>query len=135
MVQYEVAKRIIADEKAPGKEYGMLSILVNYWCNAEFICKVPAGSFYPPPKVDSAIIKLTAREEPLVKLDNPTLFRKITRAAFGTRRKTLKNALVNNGFDTRKVNYALEKADIDPKRRGETLSLVDFKNLTELLDL
>lgn len=133
MVQYEVAKRIIADEKSHSKEYGLLSILVNYWCRTEFICKVPAKSFYPAPKVDSAIVKLTAREEPAVKIENPALFRKVTQAAFGMRRKTLKNALVNNGFEAEKVVFAMEKAGIGLKQRGETLSIKEFSNLCSFL--
>lgn len=131
MVQYEVAKRLVADEKSGSKEYGLLSILVNYWCETELIQKVPASCFYPPPKVDSAIVRLKLRKEPAIKLDNPTLFRHITQAAFGMRRKTIKNALVKHGFDADKVNLALEKANINPIRRGETLSMADFALLCE----
>ncbi len=131
MVQLEVARRVIADEKSPSKEYGLLSIMVNYWCETEFICKVPASSFFPAPKVDSAIIKLNIRQKPAIKLHNPGLFREITRAAFGMRRKTIKNALVNKGFEKDKVVFALENAGIDPKQRGETLSIEDFKKLSD----
>jgi len=132
MVQYEVAKRIIATEKSPSKEYGLLSILVNYRCLTELICKVPAKSFYPAPKVDSALLKLTLRQEPLVNISNPKLFRKITQAAFGTRRKTIKNALLNKGFNEKTILYTFEKAGIDPKIRGERLSINNFNNLTEI---
>jgi len=133
MVQYEVAKRLVADEKSSAKEYGLLSILVNYWCETEFICKVPAESFYPAPKVDSALVRLKIRTEPLIKLDNPAMFRQITQAAFGKRRKTIKNALVMSGFEPEKVATALEKADIDPNRRGETLSIKDYNNICYFL--
>lgn len=131
MVQYEVAKRLTANEKSPAKEYGLLSLLVNYWCETKFICKVPANSFYPPPKVDSAVVKLKLRTTPPIKPQNPTLFRQITQAAFGMRRKTIKNALVMKGFDAEKVNSALEKLNISPSRRGETLSLQEFSDLSD----
>lgn len=133
MVQYEVAKRLVANEKSPSKEYGLLSILVNYWCETELICKVPANSFYPAPKVDSAVIKLKVRKEPAVNLKNPALFRQVTQAAFGMRRKTIKNALTMKGFDAEKVNFALEKLNIAPARRGETLSLMEFSELSDYL--
>lgn len=130
MVQYEVAKRLVANEQSPAKEYGLLSILVNYWCKSEFICKVPADSFYPVPKVDSAIVKLSVLKQPSVKLHTPAVFKKIIQAAFGMRRKTIKNALVKNSFDANKVDFALEKAVINPQKRGETLSIEDFNRLT-----
>ena len=134
MVQYEVAKRLVADEKSFSKEYGLISILVNYWCNTEFICKIPANSFYPVPKVDSALVKLTVREKSPVKIKNPSLFRKVTQAAFGTRRKTIKNALINKGFEVCKVVEALKYSNIDPNKRGEKLSMTDFKNLSDSLE-
>lgn len=130
MVQYEVAKRIVADEKSPSKDYGLLSILVNYWAETEFICKVPAKSFYPAPKVDSALIKLKIRQKPLVEVENTKLFRKIIKAAFGTRRKTLKNALMQSGFPAEIILKALEKTNINPDRRGETLSMEEYRILT-----
>lgn len=133
MVQYEVAKRIIANENSPAKEYGLLSILVNYWCETEFICKVKAGSFYPAPKVDSALVRLVVRREPAVKTDNPALFKKITKAAFGTRRKNIKNALISGGFEQEKVACALQKLGIDPNTRGEKLSMADYARLADVL--
>ncbi len=135
MVQYEVAKRIVADATSSAKEYGLLSILVNYWCETEFICKVTADSFYPPPKVDSALVRLKVRKEPLIKLENPTLFRQVTQAAFGKRRKTIKNALVMGGFNAESVTSALEKADIEPNRRGETLSIEDYESVSVGLNI
>lgn len=133
MVQYEVAKRIVANENSPAKEYGLLSILVNYWCETEFICKVKAGSFYPAPKVDSALVRLVIRKEPTIKTDNPALFKKITKAAFGTRRKNIKNALTSGGFEQEKVSYALQKLGIDPNTRGEKLSMADYARLADIL--
>jgi len=134
MVQYEVAKRIVANEKSPSKDYGLLSILANYRAETEFICKVPSKSFYPAPKVDSAIIKLKIRPKPLVGVENLKLFRRIIKAAFGTRRKTLKNALLQGGFSQEVILKASAKAEIDLNRRGETLSMQEYKVLTESID-
>ena len=134
MVQYEVAKRIVASEKSPSKEYGLLSILANYWSEPELVLKVLASSFYPVPKVDSALLKLKVRQEPAIDLDNPKLFRRIIQASFNMRRKTIKNALTKGGFDSQTVQQSLEKAHINPVRRGETLSLNEYKALTEEID-
>lgn len=134
MVQYEVGKRIVANEKSPSKEYGLLSILVNFWAEAEFICKVPAKSFYPAPKVDSALIKLKIRQNPAVEVENVKLFRRIIKAAFATRRKTLKNALLQGGFSFEIISKAFEKTGINPDRRGETLSMQEYKILTDVFD-
>lgn len=133
IVQWEVAKRLTADEKSKNKEYGLLSILSNYWTEPELICKVPASSFFPVPKVDSALLKLKIRKEPALKLNNPKLFRRITQASFNTRRKTIKNSLTMAGFDQNTVINALSKAKINPERRGETLSMEEFKELTEFI--
>jgi len=134
MVQYEVARRITASEKSASKEYGLLSILVNYWAETEFLCKVPAKSFFPAPKVDSALIKLKIRQKPLIELDNPKLFRRIIKAAFNMRRKNIKNALSKGGFDQIAVSKALEKVNIDSNRRAETISMDEYKNLTEIFN-
>ena len=133
MVQYEVAKRIVANEKSPSKDYGLLSILANYRAESEFICKVPSKSFYPAPKVDSALIKLKIRQKPLVEVENPKLFRKIIKAAFGTRRKTLKNALLQGGFSGEVLSKAFEESGINSDRRGETLSMQEYKILTQAI--
>ncbi|MFH0702839.1 MAG: 16S rRNA (adenine(1518)-N(6)/adenine(1519)-N(6))-dimethyltransferase RsmA [bacterium] len=135
MVQYEVAKRIIANEKSPSKEYGLLSILLNYWTIPELIMKVNKSSFYPAPKVDSAILKLKIRQKPAIELENPNFFRKIIQASFGMRRKNIKNALTQAGFDQKIVFEALTKANINPNRRGETLSIDEFKELTSAFDI
>ena len=135
MVQYEVAKRIIANEKSPSKDYGLLSILANYRAETEFICKVPSKSFYPAPKVDSALIKLKIRKKPLVEVENPKLFRQIIKAAFSTRRKTLKNALLQGGFSSEVLLKAFNKTGINPNRRGETLSMQEYKILTQAIEI
>lgn len=126
MVQYEVAKRIVATPDSPNKEYGLLSILSNFWAVPELIKKVPAKSFYPAPKVDSAIVKMTIRKEPLVQLENPQLFKKIIKAAFAQRRKTLINALSQVGFDKLKILSILNKMQLKEDIRGEKLSIFQF---------
>lgn len=133
IVQWEVAKRLTADEKSKNKEYGLLSILSNYWTEPELICKVPANSFFPIPKVDSALLKLKIRKEPALKLDNPKLFRRITQASFNTRRKTIKNSLIMAGFKQNAIINALKNSNINPERRGETLSMKEFKELSDFM--
>jgi len=133
-VQYEVAKRITADEKSPSKEYGLLSILLNYKAQTSFIGKIPAKSFYPSPKVDSAVVKLILREKPLTQINNIKLFKRIIKASFAGRRKTLKNTLINAGINSETVSKAMDNLNISPLIRGEKLSIEDFNNLTEAID-
>ena len=133
-VQYEVAKRLIANEKSPSKEYGLISILTRFWSEPEFVCKVPAKCFYPVPKVDSAVIKLKVREGPLLSIQNLKLFRRITKTAFNTRRKNIKNSLIKGGFETKLVAQALNKVYIDRNRRAETISIKEYGDLTLVID-
>ncbi len=134
MVQYEVAKRIVADQNAKNKEYGTLSILCNYWAETQLIKKVPSKCFYPAPKVDSALVRLKVRKEPLVQPNNPTIFRKTVKAAFGVRRKNLRNSLSMGGFNKIAVTKALDSIKMDSIRRGETLSIQEFKLLSDALE-
>ncbi len=133
MVQYEVAKRIIANESSPSKEFGPLSILAQFWAEAEFIKKVSARSFFPAPKVDSAIVKLTVREQPLLKLNNYSFFRKVVKGCFQTRRKNIKNSLMNAGFDRNSVEKTLSQLNLDENIRGESLSISKMGELSEIL--
>ncbi|MCD7879681.1 MAG: 16S rRNA (adenine(1518)-N(6)/adenine(1519)-N(6))-dimethyltransferase RsmA [Candidatus Gastranaerophilales bacterium] len=133
MVQYEVAKRLIANEKSPSKEYGLLSILAQFWSNPEIIKKVPSRSFFPSPKVDSAIVKLTVQKEPLLKLDNYSFFRKVLKGCFATRRKNIKNSLINAGFAKNAVEKTLSDLKIDENLRGEVLSIYKIGELAEKL--
>ena len=133
MVQYEVAKRLIANEKSPSKEFGLLSILAQFWADVEFIKKVPAHSFFPAPKVDSAIIKLSIKKEPLLKLSNYEFFRKVIKACFATRRKNIKNSLINAGFAKHAVEQTLKDLDIAENIRGESLSIAQMGILSEKL--
>lgn len=128
MIQKEVAERISA---APDtKEYGALSILVQYYCDTEIIRKVSPSSFIPQPKVESIVIKLHRLSEPRVMVQDEKLYFTISRDAFNMRRKTLWNALKPLKLEKEKLEQGFANAGIDPKRRGETLSLQEFANLT-----
>ena len=133
MVQYEVAKRLAANEESPSKEYGLLSILAQFWAKVEFIQKVGSRSFFPSPKVDSAIVKLSVKKEPLLELSNYSFFKKVVKACFATRRKNIKNSLVNAGFAKNAAEKTLADLNIDENIRGEALSIVKIGNLSEEL--
>lgn len=129
MVQKEVAERMAA---APGgKEYGALSIAVQYYCEPEYVCTVPPGSFIPAPNVESAVIRLKRRSKPPVEVASEERFFRIVHAAFAQRRKTLHNNLTAFFGKDRKAELAevLSAAGIAPERRGETLSLAEFARL------
>ncbi|MDE7416576.1 MAG: 16S rRNA (adenine(1518)-N(6)/adenine(1519)-N(6))-dimethyltransferase RsmA, partial [Lachnospiraceae bacterium] len=134
MVQREVAERM---QVGPGtKEYGALSLAVQYYAKPKIMLTVPAGCFMPRPNVDSAVIKLTCHDTQPVTVSNEKLMFDIIRAAFNQRRKTLINGLGNAaGLNVKKeqVSSALEKMGLSPTIRGEALTLGEFAVLTELL--
>jgi 16S rRNA (adenine1518-N6/adenine1519-N6)-dimethyltransferase len=136
MLQKEVADRISA--KPSTKEYGSLSIAVQYYTDAKTVMTVPKTVFVPQPNVDSAIIRLLVRDNPIVKLENESFFFKIVRASFAQRRKTLLNNLVHflpNGKELKPViEETLSEVNIDGKRRGESLSIEEFAKLSDALD-
>lgn len=134
MVQKEVAERMQA---APGgKEYGALSLAVQYYAAAEILTNVPPNCFIPRPNVGSAVIHLTRHKEcPVTVKDSAWMFR-IIRAAFAQRRKTLVNALKNDaslGLSREKAEAAIAACGLEPAVRGERLSLADFAKLSDLL--
>ncbi len=129
MVQEEVARRIVATEKSPSKQYGLLTILSQFWADCEIIRFVGRKSFYPAPKVNSALVFLKVRKEPLLKLDDYSFFRRVIKSAFSQRRKTLKNCLVGAGFDKEKVAKAIADLGLDENIRGEKLSIQEFGKL------
>ena len=133
MVQEEVARRIVATEKSSAKQYGLLTILSQFWADCEIIRTVGRKSFYPTPKVNSALVSLKVRKEPLLKLTDFSHFRKTIKAAFSQRRKTLKNCLLNNGFEKGKIEKALKELNLDENIRGEKLPIKTFGELSELL--
>jgi 16S rRNA (adenine1518-N6/adenine1519-N6)-dimethyltransferase len=135
MLQKEVAQRITA--KPVGKEYGYLSVMVQLWTEAVNLFGVPKEAFTPVPKVDSAVVRLRAREASAVRVSDLVFFEKVVSAAFSQRRKTLKNSLKNSGvIDHARFEAAMERAHesgVDPIRRAETLSLSEFATLAEIL--
>ena len=128
MVQKEVAERMAA--QPGGKEYGALSVAIQYYTEPEIAFIVPPTSFIPAPAVDSAVIVCKRREKPPVEVCDEALFFRVVKAAFSLRRKMLSNSLKNMGIKGEQVAKWLELAGVDGKRRAETLSLEDFAKLT-----
>lgn len=133
MVQEEVARRIVATEKSPSKQYGLLTILSQFWADCSIIRLVGRKSFYPAPKVNSALVYMKVRKEPLLKLSDYAHFRRTIKAAFSQRRKTLKNCLLGAGFEREKISKAISEMKLDENIRGEKLSIAQFGELSELL--
>ena len=133
MVQEEVARRMVADENSPSKQYGLLTILSQFWADVEIFKLVGRKSFFPAPKVNSALVKLNVRKEPKLKLSDYSHFRKTVKSGFSQRRKNIKNCLLNGGFLKEKVLSALSKLGIDENTRGEKLSIETFGKLSEEL--
>ena len=134
MTQKEVAERIVAEPG--GKDYGALTIGVTYRTDATLIATLSPENFYPAPKVDSALLKLTMRQHPKVKVENEEFFFKVVRTAFRTRRKMLKNTLVRGRLAPAKVlAAAFEELGIAPERRAETLDITEFAALANFLFL
>ena len=134
MVQKEVADRM---QEAPGsKEYGALSLAVQYYAKPEIVANVPPNCFMPRPNVGSAVIRLTCHEKSPVEVKDEGFMFNIIRASFNQRRKTLVNGLGNAGFlsvTKEQVAEALEKMELSPTIRGEALSLEQFAQLSNLL--
>ena len=128
MVQKEVAERMAA--QPGGKEYGALSVAIQYYTEPEIAFIVPPTSFIPAPAVDSAVIVCKRRSKPPVEVCDVELFFRVVKAAFSLRRKMLSNSLKNMGIKGEQVAKWLELAGVDGKRRAETLSLEDFAKLT-----
>ena len=133
MVQKEVADRMNA--KPNTKDYGALSVAVQYYCDTEIVAKAPRHMFMPQPNVDSTVIGLHVREEKKYNVDNEDIFFKTVKASFGQRRKTLLNSLGGLGFLSKdQIKIALQEANIDEKRRGETLSIEEFASLSNAVN-
>lgn len=134
MLQKEMADRITA--KPGTKEYGIPTVVLQMYANVsqEFI--IPGTCFYPPPKVNSSVLRFTIREKPLYALEDEDLFLKLVKAAFSQRRKTLLNNLRNSvllNCSEKKTRQLLEIAEIDGRRRAETLSVEEFGILSNAL--
>ena len=133
MVQEEVARRMVATENSPSKQYGLLTILSQFWADVKIMKLVGRRSFFPAPKVNSALVKLVVREKPLLELTDYTHFRKVLKGAFSQRRKNIKNCLMSAGFDKEKILKALKNLGLDENIRGEKLSIDMFGKLAEEL--
>ncbi|MBU9721985.1 MULTISPECIES: 16S rRNA (adenine(1518)-N(6)/adenine(1519)-N(6))-dimethyltransferase RsmA [Bacillaceae] len=134
MIQKEVADRIAA--KPNSKDYGSLSIAAQFYAHAETAFTVPKTVFVPQPNVDSAILKLTLREKPPVDTDDEEFFFEIVRASFTQRRKTILNNLSKYFSETMSkadMETCLTETGIDPRRRGESLSMEEFADLSNAL--
>ena len=135
MVQKEVAARM---KSGPGsKDYGALSLAVQYYAEPYIVANVPCNCFMPRPNVDSAVIKLERYKEPPVKADNEKLMFGIIRASFNQRRKTMTNSVcgcAELGITKEKLIEALEKCNLSPTVRGEALTLEQFAKLSNILN-
>ncbi|WP_069999584.1 16S rRNA (adenine(1518)-N(6)/adenine(1519)-N(6))-dimethyltransferase RsmA [Cellulosilyticum sp. I15G10I2] len=135
MVQKEVADRLAA---GPGsKQYGAITVAVNYYAQPYLVANVPRNCFMPRPNVDSAVLKLTLNKEPVVDVGSTKQLFQIIRAAFSQRRKTLLNTLMANGelnLSKEALKQLLDESGIGASTRGETLSLQDFARLSDYLD-
>lgn len=134
MVQREVAARLVA--KPGGKDYGSLSVAVQYYTVPELLFTVSPRAFFPPPEVISAVVRLRRRVRPAVEAEDESLFFRVVRAAFCYRRKTIRNSLLKAGLldPSTKGKAVFKCARIDPCRRGETLSLTEFACLANALN-
>lgn len=133
MVQKEVADRM---QVGPGsKDYGALSLAVQYYAKPYLVANVPPNCFLPRPKVGSAVIRLTRYSTPPVKVQDPELMFRLIRASFNQRRKTLQNGLYNSSelsFSKEQISLAIESLGVPATVRGETLSLEQFARLADL---
>lgn len=132
-VQREVAERIVAQ---PG-DMSLLAVSVQYYGRPRIAARVPAGSFYPSPQVDSAVVRIDVEAEPQVNLDedvSEAAFFRVVRAGFSQKRKTLRNSLSGGlGLDPGLVEYRLLEAGVDPRRRAETLTLPEWAAIARRL--
>ncbi|MFQ3792113.1 16S rRNA (adenine(1518)-N(6)/adenine(1519)-N(6))-dimethyltransferase RsmA [Staphylococcus nepalensis] len=131
MMQKEVGERLNAEVGT--KAYGSLSIVAQYYTETSKVLTVPKTVFLPPPNVDSIVVKLMKRDQPIVEVEDEDKFFKMSKAAFGQRRKTINNnyqSLFTNGKENKQIILDwLESSNIDPRRRGETLSIKEFAHL------
>ncbi|HMR65634.1 MAG TPA: 16S rRNA (adenine(1518)-N(6)/adenine(1519)-N(6))-dimethyltransferase RsmA [Anaerolineae bacterium] len=126
-VQKEVARRIVAQ---PG-EMSLLAVSIQFYGQPKLVHTIPAGAFYPPPQVDSAVVRIETYAERPVKVSDLDFFFQVVKAGFGQKRKQLKNTLASGlGRSPAEIILALERAGIEPSRRAQTLSLAEWGHLT-----
>jgi 16S rRNA (adenine1518-N6/adenine1519-N6)-dimethyltransferase len=125
-VQYEVAKRIVAE---PG-DMSLLAVSVQFYGQPRIVAKIPAGAFIPPPKVDSAVVRIDTYPSPPIDVADSTTFFHVVRAGFGQKRKQLKNALASGlALPSSEVAICMARAGVEPQRRAQTLSLAEWADL------
>lgn len=127
MVQKEVALRMIA--KPGTKDYGALSVAVQYYTEPDIVLDVPPKSFLPAPAVTSSVIRCVLRDKPPVDVIDEKLFFRVVKAGFAQRRKTFANTMRTTGLSKEQIDDILVKANIDGQRRGETFSLQEFADV------
>ena len=127
MVQKEVALRMVA--KPGTKDYGALSVAVQYYTEPDIVLDVPPKSFLPAPAVTSSVIRCVLRDKPPVEVRDEKLFFRVVKAGFAQRRKTFANTMRTTGLSKEQIDDILVKADIDGQRRGETFSLQEFADV------
>ena len=127
MVQKEVALRMIA--KPGTKDYGALSVAVQYYTEPDIVLDVPPKSFLPAPAVTSSVIRCVLRDKPPVDVIDEKLFFRIVKAGFAQRRKTFSNTMKTTGLTRDRIEELLAKANIDGQRRGETFTLQEFADV------
>ena len=132
MLQKEVAERMVA---SPGrKEYGPLSIFIQTFADVSIQFIIKPSAFFPPPKVESALVHMAWKEKPMIKADDEEWFKKVVKACFGYRRKTLINALKHSELSPPgSVESRMEEIGIDPRRRPETLTIQEYAKLADSL--
>lgn len=134
MVQKEVALRMAA--KPGTKQYGAITVALNYYASSHLVTNVPRGCFMPSPNVDSAVIQLRLHPEPPVAVQDEKLLFRLVKAAFSQRRKTLSNTLFSQGdleIPKDEIKEILDSSGIGASIRGETLSLEEFARLTNII--
>lgn len=127
MVQKEVALRMVA--KPGTKDYGALSVAVQYYTEPDIVLDVPPKSFLPAPAVTSSVIRCVLRDKPPVDVIDEKLFFRVVRAGFAQRRKTFSNTMKTTGLSKDRIEELLAKANIDGQRRGETFTLQEFADV------
>jgi len=127
MLQKEVVQRMAAEPNS--KTYGRLSVMLQWYCEVDYLFDIPASAFNPPPKVVSSLVRLTPRKQPLATLNNPVQFSRLVNHVFQQRRKTLRNTLKNYIKEDQ-----IQTLGISPIARPETLSLLDFARLSNAIE-
>jgi 16S rRNA (adenine1518-N6/adenine1519-N6)-dimethyltransferase len=132
MLQKEVAERMVAPTGR--KEYGPLSIFVQMFLDVSIRFFIKPSAFFPPPKVESAVVQMAWKEKPMIEKEDEEWFKRVVKACFGYRRKTLINALRHSDLSLpESIESRMERIGIDSRRRPETLTIREFASLAEVL--